>query len=150
MDRYRALLCAIAAAAATFAGCDEPLSTLTGPTPNLEVTFASIQQNIFEAPDRAGRVACVGCHTNVGRAPAATLNLTRDVAYSQLVNVPSLERPALRRVAPGDPENSYLVHKVDGRSGIVGLRMPFSGAPFLTDGQILVLKRWIANGALRD
>lgn len=150
MKRYRTFLCAIAAAAATFAGCDESLNTLTGPTPNLEVTFASIQQNIFEAPDLAGRVACVGCHTNVGRVPAAGLNLTHDVAYAQLVNVSSLERPSLRRVTPGDPDNSYLIHKVDGRSGIVGLRMPFSGVPFLTDGQILVLKRWIANGAPRD
>jgi hypothetical protein len=28
--------------------------------------------------------------------------------------------------------------------------MPFSGAPFLTDGQILILKRWIAIGAPRS
>jgi hypothetical protein len=53
-------------------------------------------------------------------------------------------------VIPGDPENSYLVHKVEGRPGIVGVRMPTVGPPYLTDGQILILKRWIANGAPRN
>jgi hypothetical protein len=50
------------------------------------------------------------------------------------------------RVQPGDPENSYLVHKVEGRAGISGVRMPFNGTA-LTDGQILVIKRWIELGA---
>jgi hypothetical protein len=53
------------------------------------------------------------------------------------------------RVKPGDPENSYLIHKMEGRSGIVGMKMPFNGPPFLTEGQILVVKRWIEIGAPR-
>ena len=40
------------------------------------------------------------------------------------------------RVIPGDPENSYLIHKLDGRQSIVGQRMPRTTGPFLTDGQI--------------
>ena len=40
------------------------------------------------------------------------------------------------RVIAGDPENSYLIHKLEGRTGIVGVRMPFNGGPYLTDGQI--------------
>ena len=52
--------------------------------------------------------------------------------------------------SPGDPENSYLIHKLEGRSGIVGRQMPFSGPPFLTNGQILVIKRWIEQGAKND
>jgi hypothetical protein len=51
---------------------------------------------------------------------------------------------------PGDPESSYLVHKVDGRRGIVGNRMPNDGPPFLTDGQIQILERWIEIGAPRN
>ena len=39
----------LAAACTWFASCDEKLSTLAGPTPNLEPTFASIQHDIFEA-----------------------------------------------------------------------------------------------------
>jgi hypothetical protein len=53
------------------------------------------------------------------------------------------------RVKPGDPENSYLIHKMEGRPGISGRRMPWVGPPFLTDGQILVVKRWIEIGAPR-
>ena len=43
-----------------------------------------------------------------------------------------------------------LVQKLVGAAGIVGVRMPQSGPPFLTDGQILILKRWIALGAPRN
>ena len=140
----------VLAAGLTSAACDEKLSKLAGPTPNLEPTFASVQTQIFETTDSAGRRACIGCHTNVGRNPSGGMNLAHDVAYDQIVNVASRGKPSAIRVIPGDPENSYLVHKIEGRPGIVGLRMPFSGAPFLTDGQILILKRWIALGAPRN
>jgi hypothetical protein len=130
--------------------CDQKLSTLGGPTPNLEPTFTSVQSQIFETTDVAGRQACVNCHTNVGRNPSGGLNLAHAVAYDQIVNVPSARKPGAIRVVPGDPENSYIVHKIEGRAGIVGLRMPVSGPPFLTDGQILILKRWIALGAQRN
>jgi hypothetical protein len=136
--------------AIAMAGCDEKLSDITGPTPTLTPTFSSIQQNIFEAPDSSGRVACIGCHNAVGSRFSGGLDLSHAVAYANLVNVASREKPGVLRVAPGDPENSYLIHKVEGRPGIVGLRMPFSGAPFLTDGQILVMKRWIEEGAKND
>jgi hypothetical protein len=61
-----------------------------------------------------------------------------------------VQRSDLLRVAPGDPENSYLVHKVEGRPGIIGLRMPRNGPPFLTEGQIRIIRRWIELGAPRD
>jgi hypothetical protein len=147
--RISLLICVMAAGLAA-AACDEKLSKLAGPTPNLEPTFASVQSQIFETTDAAGRVACTNCHTNVGRNPSGGMNLTHAVAYDQIVNVPSRGKPSAIRVIPGDPENSYIVHKLEGRPGIAGLRMPFSGAPFLTDGQILILKRWIAIGAPRN
>jgi hypothetical protein len=140
----------VLAVAVIAAGCDEKLSKFAGPTPNLEPTFASVQSQIFETTDVAGRQACVACHTNVGRTPSGGLNLVHDLAYEQLVNVPSRGKPGAIRVIPGDPENSYLVHKVEGRTDIVGRRMPQAGPPFLTDGQILILKRWIATGAPRN
>jgi len=130
--------------------CDESLSSLAGPTPQLEPTFASIQAQIFESSDSAGRRACISCHTNIGRSPSAGLMLTHDVAYDQIVNVASTRKAGAIRIIPGDPDNSYLVHKVEGLPDIVGVRMPFSGPPYLTDGQILILKRWIALGAPRN
>jgi hypothetical protein len=140
----------IVAALALFTGCDEKLSKLAGPSPNLEPTFASIQANIFESADSAGRVACTGCHTSTGRTPASGLNLNHDVAYDQLVNIASRGKPSATRIVPGNPDASYLLQKVEGAPGIVGLRMPFSGAPFLTDGQLLILRRWIELGAPRN
>ena len=129
------------------ASCDEKLSDLTGPTPNLEPTFSSIQREIFETTDASGRLACTNCHTNVGRNPTGGMNLVSGVAYANIVGVASTGKPGAVRVIPGDPENSYIIHKLDGRSDIVGVRMPRGNGPFLTDGQILVIKRWIANGA---
>jgi hypothetical protein len=63
------------------------------------------------------------------------------------VGVASSAKPGAVRVIPGDPDNSYIIHKLQGSADIVGVRMPRGNGPYLTDGQILVIKRWIANGA---
>ena len=149
MRRSRQLFLALTLAFGA-AACDEKLSSIAGPTPDLEPTFSSIQANIFELTDSAGRNACTSCHTNVGRNPAGGLNLLHDAAYDQLVNVSAIQVPALKRVTPGDPQASYVVHKVEGRAGIVGTRMPRNGPPYMTDGQVLILKRWIELGAPRN
>jgi hypothetical protein len=128
------------------AGCDEKLSDLTGPTPDLQPTFSSIQQNILQTADRSGRAACTQCHAPGGTRTATILLLTPALAYAQLVNAPALGKRGAIRVIPGDPENSYLIHKLEGRPGIAGDRMPDTG-PVLTDGQVQVIKRWIALGA---
>lgn len=66
-------------------------------------------------------------------------------AGGDLVNVASTERPSMKRVSPGDPNNSYLYLKVLGDGGIDGGRMPFGGpfdprmAPFIAS--------WIEAGA---
>jgi hypothetical protein len=131
-------------------GCDEKLSTLSGPTPNLEPTFASIQRDIFESTDSSGRSACTNCHTSTGRNPSGGLNLNHDVAYEQLVNTAVRGKLGAIRVIPGDADNSYLVQKLEGSNAIVGRRMPSNGPPYLTDGQILIIRRWIAIGAPRN
>jgi hypothetical protein len=128
--------------------CDESLSDVTGPTQNLTPTFASIQSDILNAADSSGRPACTQCHNAVG-ARLNGLDLSPAVAYANLVGRASVGKPGAVRVIPGDPENSYLIHKVEGRPGISGARMPFLG-PYLTDGQILVIKRWIELGARND
>jgi hypothetical protein len=144
------VLSVLLAATATVAACDEGLSSLAGPTPSLTPTFASIQHEIFESTDSSGRAACTNCHTDTGRVPTGGMNLNHGVAYDQLVNVPVHGKPGAIRVIPGDPDNSYLIQKLEGAAGIVGRRMPFSGPPYMTDGQILVIRRWIAIGAPRN
>lgn len=149
--RSRVLYLGLAAAA--FVGivaCDESLSSLAGPTPELEPTFSSIQRFVFEQSDSSGRPACVSCHTSAGgRAAPVGLDLTGN-PHGRLVGVPSAQRPGSIRVIAGDPDNSYLVQKLEGAPGIVGVRMPRGAGPFLTEGQMLVIRRWIALGARND
>jgi hypothetical protein len=134
----------LALACAFGSACDEKLSDITGPTPNLNPSLSSITQNIIQNSDSSGRSACTLCHA--GPTPAGRLNLSGDV-YAALVNKPSSFKPGAILVVPGDPENSYLYQKLVGTSGIVGLRMPRNGPPYLTDGQIEVIERWIEEGA---
>ncbi len=104
-------------AAFAWAGCDESLSDITGPTPNLEPTFSSIQTNIFNMSDSSGRLACIGCHTDAGRQPAGGLVLLEGRSYQQLVGRVSTGKPSATRVIPNDPDNSYMVQKLEGSPG---------------------------------
>jgi hypothetical protein len=137
----------VVVAALAWAGCDESLSSITGPTPNLEPTFSSIQTNIFNTSDSSGRLACIGCHTDVGRNPSGNLVLLEGRSYQQLVGRGSTGKPGATLVIPGDAANSYLVHKLEGSADIVGQRMPRGNGPFLTEGQMLVIRQWIKDGA---
>ena len=144
--RFRVLMLFVAAAVfAGTAACDEALSDLTGPTPDLEPTFSSIQKEIFDTTDSSGRLACINCHN--GRNPFVPGNFTAGNSYAALVNARSVEQPGLLRVAPGDPDNSYMVRKLEGGPNITGERMPRGGGPYLTAGQMLVIRRWIVEGA---
>ena len=135
----------ILALASVALGCDENLRDIAGPTPDLQPTFSAIQRDIFSAPDSSGRVACTGCH-NAAR-PSANLNLADGSSYAQLVNIASTGKPGAVRVIPGDPDNSYLIQKIEGAPGIVGQRMPRTTGPFLTPGQVLIIRSWIRQGA---
>lgn len=146
MRHLRLFVCVLPLVAVS-AGCDEKLSDVTGPTPNLQPTLASITSEVFTSTDSSGRRACSACHTDNGRTPAAGLNLKdATTAFAQLVGRPSARKAGATFVIAGDPENSYLVQKLEGRSDIVGVRMPLGG-PYVTDGQMLVIKRWIKEGA---
>lgn len=138
------------AAACTAAGCDETLSEFAGPTPNLTPTFSSIYQEILVSANPSGRQACVRCHTP-GRSGFREVGMdfsTPDIAYAHLVGVRSVLKPGVLRVAPGDADNSFLIHKLEGRD-LVGVRMPQNADP-LTPGQIQIIARWIQRGAPRD
>ena len=131
------------------AGCDESLREFVGPTPDLEPTFSSIQRDILSAPDSAGRLACINCHNPQGAIINGGLNLVGASAYNALVNAPSTGKRGAVRVIPGDPNGSYLIQKLEGAPGIAGVRMPFT-PPYLTTGQIAVIRRWIELGAANN
>ena len=106
--------------------------------PPLEATLSSIQANIFTA-------ICTQCHT--GAAPPLGLALNAGVARRNLVGVASVGMPEVHRVKPGDPDGSYVVWKIEGRSGIAGDRMPLGLEPLSTE-EIAVIRGWIEAGAL--
>lgn len=102
-------------------------------------TFASIQAKVFTP-------VCTGCHAGAN-APAG-LRLDAASSFGQLVGVASAEMPALQRVNPGNPNASYLIHKLEG-SAAVGARMPLGG-PYLDEATISVIRQWIAAGAPQE
>ena len=116
-------------------------TTPTTPTPpatgTLTATLSSIQREVFNP-------ACVVHHGP--SAAEAGLDLSEGRSFENLVNVPSTQ-VGIDLVTPSDAENSYLIHKLDGRAGIVGARMPIGSGGFLSDEAIDVIKQWIDQGA---
>ena len=72
---------------------------------------------------------------------------TADASFAALVGVASLEVPSLSRVLANDPDNSYLIQKLEGTAA-VGARMPLGGAA-LDPAVIANIRTWISNGAQR-
>jgi Bacterial Ig-like domain len=87
---------------------------------------------------------CSKCHIGAG-APQG-LQLDAAHSYNLLVGVPSIEQPSLLRVKSGDPDNSYMVHKIEGLPGITGGQMPLGETP-LPQATIDAIRQWITNGA---
>ena len=136
--------------ALTSVACDERLSDIAGPTPNLQPTLSTIQREIFNASDSSGRLSCIQCHTNVGRTPSAGLLLVDGQSFQALVGQASRAKAGAVFVVPGDPDNSYLIQKLEGAANIAGTRMPRGAGPFLTSGQMSIIRRWIQLGAKND
>src|SRR5690349_24349825 len=101
-------------------------------TPDL----ASIQEHVFTP-------ICTTCHT--GASAPLGFRLDADAAFAMLVNAPSAEVPALKRVAPGNPDQSYIIQKMEGHAAVGG-QMPLGQAP-LPQATINVIRQWITNGA---
>ena len=109
------------------------------PEPGDEPTLANIQARVFTP-------ICTACHIGAG-APQG-LRLDEANAFNDLVNVSAQEVGGLLRVDPFNPEDSYLVQKIEGTAS-VGAQMPFGGPP-LPDEYIVLIRDWILAGALPD
>ena len=116
-----------------------PLEESGGDAGVLAPDLASIQANVFTP-----RCATSGCHSG-GGAPQG-LSLDAGSSFANLVEVASNEVPSLFRVAPGDPDASYLIRKLQGEAA-VGARMPLIGPP-LPQSTIDVIREWISSGAM--
>jgi hypothetical protein len=89
---------------------------------------------------------CLDCHS--AEKHKGKLDLSEANAYKNLVNAPSDELPAMMRVKPGDPDNSYLWLKLEHKTK-EGSGMPkgLFGAKSLPQDQKDVIRNWIAQGA---
>ena len=105
-------------------------------------TLTQLQTDIFTP-------ICSVCHTGGGAGLPGIQNLTAGNTYTNIVNVASIQQGTLVRVKPGDPDNSYLVRKIQGTPGITGVQMPATGGP-LSQAQIDEVRAWVAAGAKND
>ena len=81
---------------------------------------------------------CTVCHK--GSNPPEGLNLLADVAYSNLVGMPSAKDPSELLVTPGDSENSMLMWRLEKSNG-QNLMPP--GNKKIPDADIETIKSWI-------
>ncbi len=111
------------------------------------VTLTQLQTQIFTP-------ICSGCHNGSATSLPGVQNLTAGNTFSNVVSVASLEQPALLRIKPNDPTNSYLIQKIQGAVGISGSRMPFgcgaAGNPCLDQATIDKVISWVTQGALNN
>ena len=123
------------------AACDGGDGTGLPPAGPLGPNFSQIQANVFTPT-----CATTGCHFGAG-APQG-LRLDAASSFALLVGVASTEESAVLRVVPGDPDNSYLIQKLEGTASS-GAQMPLN-APALAQATIDVIRQWISDGAIDD
>ncbi|MET0340157.1 MAG: c-type cytochrome domain-containing protein [Polyangiales bacterium] len=105
-------------------------------------TAAAVQERVF------GRSCGLSRSCHGGAAPQASLNLdSLDALFDRVVGKPAVEVPSLALIAPGSPEDSYVVRKMRNTHGSVGTVMPPGAA--LCESKIVAVEAWIRAGALR-
>jgi hypothetical protein len=121
---------------------DESDAEFTVSPPAQGVSLAAHLQPIFTA-------RCTGATCHSVESQAAVLTLTPGAAYGALVDVPSRHAAcaSYRRVLPGQPDQSFLVYKLEGAGPyFAGVRMP-KDAPPLPASELQRVRDWIAGGA---
>ena len=113
-----------------------------------EVAYEDDVQPIFTA-------SCANslCHDGDVDDPdvGEELNLTAGASYAAIVGVASAQLPEMNLVEPGDPDASYLWHKLNDTQDDVGGDggcMPYLLCASLTDKELQTVEDWIADGAL--
>ncbi|UCE05948.1 MAG: hypothetical protein JSW07_20550 [bacterium] len=106
--------------------------------PSSDPSLASDIQPIFTA-----KCAIASCHDTFAQAG---LDLTKDKAYDNLVDVPSTNDPSKIRVVRNNANSSYLFIKIAEQPADGTARMPIGGNP-LPDNEIQLIQNWIDQGA---
>lgn len=106
--------------------------------------FSMVEEQVFAQSCAQG-----ACHTDEARAGG--LSLEADSSYTSLVGVEpstaSARSDGMLLVAPGDPERSFLLNKLDGNLG-PGDGAPMHGAdPLRARADAALVRAWINAGA---
>lgn len=129
----------VAAVNSALTGC----AAAPSPTATQAATLDAIQQTIFSP-----RCAIPTCHDSAVKS--GDLILEAGLSHAQLVGVePDIDtarEAGLLRVEAGQPDNSFLLIKLEGPPPDQGSRMPLTGA-LLSDAEVALIRRWIAAGA---
>jgi predicted lipoprotein with Yx(FWY)xxD motif len=114
--------------------------------PAFKPELSTIMTNVFQSTAVGN---CFSCHAADGGPGGLELGGTREQIFAELqensANAAYVDR---RRAAPGSPDTSLLVHKIEGDVGY-GNRMPLGGTP-LSDNVTEAVRQWIANGARNE
>jgi hypothetical protein len=115
----------------------------------LDVPVSAASLDALQASVFTPSCAVSGCHTGPagGNLPAGLDLSSADASFTNLVGVASVQQATLLRVAAGDPDNSYLVQKLEGTAASGG-RMPL-GAGALDQALLNDIRQWITDGANR-
>jgi flagellar hook-associated protein FlgK len=94
---------------------------------------------------------CTGCHNDNSGANFGSLSLEAGSSYAALVNKNGVGVcSSLKRVQPGQPDDSLLVQKISGES--CGGRMPQLDPEYFdkNPGELIRIRSWILAGALNN
>jgi hypothetical protein len=127
-------------AAAGFAGSSALPPPTSPPPAAFGPNFSEIQASVFTP-------TCATSTCHAGATPGGGLNLEAANSYTMLVGIQSSQDAGFMRVQPGNPDNSYLIQKLEGTAS-GGVPMPPSGA--LPQADIDTIRQWITNGAIDD
>jgi hypothetical protein len=123
-------------------------TTTSTTTTSLPALWSAIQAQVIGP-------TCGGCHgIQAGLTGLGGCN----TGHASLFGVASTELPSMARVEPGDPANSWLMHKLDGtqgwfnpmcQGGFCGSQMPLGGPPLVPEVRDAI-RAWISQGAVND
>lgn len=91
------------------------------------------------------------CHLQgpSGEMEATTLTLNQEFSHDELVGRASTAVPGLARIEPGDPDASYLWHKIhDTHVEVGGSGTEMPPGQVLADADMDLIEHWIRGGAL--
>jgi hypothetical protein len=165
------LVCSTATALSGAAGCSDDGDGAAGrcfdysrfETAAPAVGFRTDVLPIFQRSCGVSGASCHGAESNTAGKTFLGPPLGAEVTDAQLVaiqsqnvGVASTIEPGMQRIAAGDPEKSFLMHKIDGKFSCdllscapdCGDPMPRGGDPGgLPAGERDTIRRWIAQGA---